>query len=100
MPFDPELVAAQLALKRISDTDMPKLAWDAQGVGSATARRILGRSSKTRMLAGDVPQLKPYTGSSAWGLREEAYAERRKILLEGTQGTGLSLFHGVYPFVT
>jgi adenylosuccinate synthase len=31
---------------------------------------------------------------------EEAYANRRKVLLEGTQGTGLSLYHGKYPYVT
>jgi len=71
-----------------------------QGVGSATARRILGRSDKKLKLAGDIPELKPYTGSSAREQLERAYADRRKILLEGTQGTGLSLFHGPYPYVT
>ena len=71
-----------------------------QGVGSATARRILGRSNKELKLARNVLELKPYTGSSAREQLEEAYAHRRKILLEGTQGTGLSLFHGSYPYVT
>jgi hypothetical protein len=33
MPFDPELVEAQLALNRIGTTDMPKLAWEALEVG-------------------------------------------------------------------
>jgi len=70
-----------------------------QGVGSASARRILGRSGKIR-LAKDIPDLKPYTSSSAREQLEQAYADRQKVLLEGTQGTGLSLFHGPYPFVT
>jgi adenylosuccinate synthase len=71
-----------------------------QGVGSATARRILGRAGRNIRLARDVPELKPYTSSSACEQLEQAYAKRQKVLLEGTQGTGLSIFHGVYPFVT
>ena len=31
---------------------------------------------------------------------EKAYVRGEKILLEGTQGTGLSIFHGDYPSVT
>ncbi|MBO6636321.1 MAG: adenylosuccinate synthetase [Parvibaculum sp.] len=31
---------------------------------------------------------------------EEAYRRGDSILLEGTQGSGLSLFHGLYPHVT
>jgi hypothetical protein len=33
MPFDRELVEAQLALQRVGTTDMPKLAWDALEAG-------------------------------------------------------------------
>ncbi|HEX5434799.1 MAG TPA: adenylosuccinate synthetase [Candidatus Angelobacter sp.] len=33
-------------------------------------------------------------------LLEKAFASGRRILLEGTQGTGLSLYHGSYPHVT
>jgi hypothetical protein len=33
MPFDHDLVEAQLALHRIGTTDMPKLAWDALEAG-------------------------------------------------------------------
>lgn len=33
MPFDHDLVEAQLALNRIGTTDMPKLAWDALEAG-------------------------------------------------------------------
>jgi adenylosuccinate synthase len=69
-----------------------------QGVGAATARRIMGRGADTR-LARDCPELKGYI-SNTGDLLEEAYHNRRKILVEGTQGTGLRLYHGEYPHVT
>jgi adenylosuccinate synthase len=75
-----------------------------QGVGVATARKILNRGmepifgSKVR-LAWQHPDLKPYVGSTARYL-EDAYAVSMKIMLEGTQGTGLSIHHGSYPHVT
>jgi adenylosuccinate synthase len=71
-----------------------------QGVGAATARRILGRSEKKIRLAGEVPELKPYTTRPIRELLEQAYLDRHRILLEGTQGAGLSLYHGPYPHVT
>ena len=42
MPFDPELVEAQLALNRIGTTDMPKLAWEAleAGLDGPATRRL------------------------------------------------------------
>ena len=50
-------------------------------------------------LGPEFRELKPYLGSTAERL-EKAYARDEKILLEGTQGTGLSIFHGDYPSVT
>ena len=76
-----------------------------QGVGKATARRVINRfrDSRVCILAKDLgnafSELKPYIGSTAERI-ELAYARREKILLEGTQGTGLSIFHGEYPSVT
>jgi len=69
-----------------------------QGVGAATARRIMQRNKGT-MLAKHVPELKPFLGN-ALDLLEDAYSRNEKVLLEGTQGTGLSLYHGIYPYVT
>jgi adenylosuccinate synthase len=68
------------------------------GTGAATARRIMGRSGRTR-LAQDAPELRPFLGDS-FAVLEEAYHSGKRILLEGTQGTGLSLYHGTYPYVT
>ena len=69
-----------------------------QGVGCATARKVL-RTNNVK-LAGDIPELKPYTKQPAIKILENAIANNKKILLEGTQGTGLSIHHGSYPYVT
>ena len=75
----------------------------AQGVGIASARKITGRSDykdgKDLFLASDVPDLQPYIGS-ARKILAEAGVKSHRILLEGTQGTSLSLHHGRYPHVT
>ena len=77
----------------------------AQGVGKATARRVTNRFRDGRVcklakdLGPEFRELRPYLGSTAVRL-EKAYARGEKILLEGTQGTGLSIFHGDYPSVT
>lgn len=76
------------------------------GSGFAASRRIRERGSASVRLARDVPELHqyvgteaPYRGSTAAQL-ELAYRRRLSILLEGTQGSGLSIFHGSYPHVT
>ncbi len=83
-----------------------KIASTGRGGGAAAARRILGRRPGAVRLARDVPELipyvgdkAPYRGSTARRL-EAAYRRGHSILLEGTQGSGLSLFHGAYPYVT
>ena len=70
----------------------------AEGVGSAAARRILGRGEPTK-LARDFPELAQFIAPTS-ELLNEAFAHSRRVLVEGTQGTGLSLFHGTYPYVT
>jgi adenylosuccinate synthase len=69
-----------------------------QGVGAATARRIMQRHKDTQ-LAKHILDLKPFLGN-ALDVLEDAYSRNKKVLLEGTQGTGLSLYHGIYPYVT
>jgi adenylosuccinate synthase len=36
----------------------------------------------------------------ACAVLDNAFLERRRVFVEGTQGTGLSLYHGQYPHVT
>jgi adenylosuccinate synthase len=69
-----------------------------QGVGHATARRIRDRGGEVA-LARDVPDLKPYV-RPAREVLDDALGRGERILVEGTQGTGLSLYHGRYPHVT
>lgn len=69
-----------------------------QGVGAATSRRIMGRGKGVR-LAKDIPELKPYI-CSAIDILHSTFQANGRVCLEGTQGTGLSIFHGEYPYVT
>ena len=69
-----------------------------QGVGAAMARRIRERNTST-ILAKDVPSLRPYVGKTLEEIAA-AYLKGERVLLEGTQGTALSLYHGYYPYVT
>lgn len=72
----------------------------AQGVGSATARKILRSSASPPVkLAKDVAELKPFVRETLKVL-DDSFANGERIFLEGTQGTGLSLHHGNYPYVT
>lgn len=82
------------------------IASTASGSGAAAARRIMKRGDASVRLARDAPELAefvgteaPYRGATIDRL-EEAYRAGQSILLEGTQGSGLSVFHGVYPYVT
>lgn len=102
-----------------------EIASTGQGVGYASARRIVGRGKyatsnpnlangknltkrkKTNprieevgvRLAKDIKELRPFIRSTSEEL-EKAFSAGKKVFLEGTQGTGLSLYHGLYPHVT
>jgi adenylosuccinate synthase len=65
------------------------------GVGPA----IEERARRTAKLAKDIPELKPYLADTVTEINEGIDAGK-KVLLEGTQGFMLSLFHGTYPYVT
>jgi adenylosuccinate synthase len=72
----------------------------AQGVGSATSRKILRAAANPRVrLAKDVAPLKPFVGQTL-DVLERAFAVGQRVFVEGTQGTGLSLHHGSFPYVT
>jgi len=66
-----------------------------RGVGPAVEERAR-RSAK---LARDMPELEPYLADVA-AETNKAIDTGRNVLLEGTQGIMLSLFHGTYPYVT
>lgn len=64
-----------------------------QGVGEARKSKI-GRTAKT---AKDYEELQPYLADTVMLLE---LWKHQNILLEGTQGTHLSLTHGEYPYTT
>ena len=70
-----------------------------QGVGQATARRITRRGKSGVKLARDIPELEPYLKESC-GVFQRLVREGKRAFLEGTQGTGLSIYHGHYPHTT
>lgn len=70
--------------------------------GSGTGEAVIHRIRRRRDLAfgKDVPELRPYISDTKAFLRKELLKNRR-IILEGTQGFGLSLLHSKhYPYVT
>lgn len=78
----------------------PAIGSTAQGIGRATARKILNRTPSTDVrLAGKEPLLKGFVGDTI-EFFADCLGTGKKIMLEGTQGTLLSLHHGFYPHVT
>lgn len=91
---DRELEAASLGV----------IASTKQGVGAATARKVIGRDDQPHLgarvrLAKHHPDLRKYLKPTG-ALIEDALAAGERIMLEGTQGTSLSIHHGRYPHVT
>lgn len=117
LAIDPQAMIIEDADKIAEGALVEEIASTGQGVGYATARRIIGRGSYADpsgrpatnrsgriervpvRLAKDVKELAPFIRSTYEEL-ERAFSEGKKIFLEGTQGTGLSIYHGLYPHVT
>lgn len=72
-----------------------KIGSTGKGCGAALADRIWRKDFK---LAKDV--LKDYQISDVARILNQGIDDGKNILVEGTQGFGLSLYHGIYPFVT
>lgn len=67
------------------------------GTGSAAARKVI-RDPAVR-LAEDIDELAPYIGDVSERL--SILLDRgNHVIVEGTQGAGLSLHHGPYPYTT
>lgn len=62
----------------------------ASGTGHALMRRVARDGSSTH--AADIPWLQPYLRDTLPALR--SLVERQRVVIEGTQGFGLSLLHG------
>ncbi len=67
------------------------------GIGMNASHRVL-RDSEC-IFAKDIPQLKPYLSNTTKLLHKEL-REGGIVVLEGTQGFGLSVIHGKFPYTT
>jgi adenylosuccinate synthase len=65
------------------------------GTGPANADRALRKLK----LAKDIPEVALYLEDIS-NLINYSIDNKENVLIEGTQGTFLSLYHGIYPFVT
>lgn len=103
--IDPQATIIEKHDKKAEETIIAKIGSTGSGSGAAAARRITERHGAIR-LARDIPELEAYVGKppfyrgSTRTQLERAYRSGGTILLEGTQGSGLSIFHGPYPYVT
>lgn len=67
--------------------------------GSGTGPANADRAMRTLRLAKDVDSLSSLVADVPWEIGM-ALDSNQDVLIEGTQGTFLSLWHGTYPFVT
>ena len=67
--------------------------------GSVTGPANADRAMRTLKLAKEIDSLKPYLVDVAEKVNAALDGDEG-VLVEGTQGTFLSLWHGTYPFVT
>lgn len=104
LSIDPQAIIIEQSDRDWEEGALACIGSTKQGVGSATARKILGRgegghSGDAVRLARDIEELRPFI-RPAYVELEQAYAAGERILLEGTQGTDISLHHGMWPHVT
>lgn len=99
--IDPQAMIIEAADKEAEQGLVSAIGSTGKGGGAAAARRITGRhgGDPPVRLARDAPELAPFIRPAA-DVFDEAYRSGHRILLEGTQGTALSMFHGTYPHVT
>ena len=98
--IDPQaMVITQEDIDAEKGTVVKDISSTGTGTGHALARKIMERGRAKKIVARDYPELSPYLGETFEYL-ERAFAKRSRVLLEGTQGSGLSIHHGPYPHVT
>jgi adenylosuccinate synthase len=70
--------------------------------GSGTGAALRDRISRDwkHLLAGDYPPLQPFTRPFVAGLLHDLLNRGERVVIEGTQGFGLSIWHGTYPHTT
>lgn len=100
LSIDPNAIIIEDADLDFENRTLDVIGSTKQGMGAATARKILCRDGNQHLgsnvrLARSSAELKNFIRSVGIEL-ENAYASGRRIMLEGTQGTDLSLHHAAY----
>jgi adenylosuccinate synthase len=67
--------------------------------GTGTGPANADRAFRILKVARDIPELTQYVGDVSNDVND-ALDKNKSVLVEGTQGTFLSLYHGGYPYVT
>jgi adenylosuccinate synthase len=104
LSIDPQAVIIEDQDVAYERTTLDVIGSTKQGVGAATARKLLGRDGREHLgskvrLASNAAELTGFFRPVGIEL-ERAYADGRRIMLEGTQGTDLRLHHASWPNVT
>ncbi|MEQ8249548.1 MAG: adenylosuccinate synthetase [Alphaproteobacteria bacterium] len=105
LSIDPQAMIIEEADRDVESGGLQNISTTGQGVGAANARKILNRGKGNKTfgppvrLARDVDALAPFLRKvrDRLGLLQE---NESTVLIEGTQGTMLSIHHGLYPHVT
>ena len=84
-----------IARDKGSDYLSKKIGSTGSGCGPANADRVMRVSPQAK----DVPELAEYLLDVPKAIDDEL-KKGKPVLLEGTQGFGISLYYGTYPFVT
>jgi len=95
MDFNTGVITEEHVLRERRDEVMNKIGSTKQGVGAATADRVM----RILKLARDYEVLSNYVRDVPLDVNE-AINRGEDVLIEGTQGLYLSLYHGTYPYVT
>lgn len=104
LSIDPQAMVIDDEDRRLETGALQSISSTKQGVGAASARKIANRGNSPMFgppvkLARDVEQLRDFVRDVRAEL-DKHFAAGAHVLLEGTQGTLLSLHHGFWPSVT
>ena len=94
---DPQ--CAVIESKHIEADRKGELAEKIKTTGTGTGPCNAERALRTVKLARDIPELKGYLTDVPLEVNE-SLDRGKNVLIEGTQGTYLSLYHGTYPYCT
>ncbi len=95
--LDPQ--CAIIEPKHIEDDRKGHLKENIGTTGTGTGPCNADRALRVAKMAKEIPELKEFITDVPAELNEAIDAEEA-IILEGTQGTYISLYHGTYPYVT